>query len=57
MESTDSGNTDPHSEINSSNTTGGASKRIGIFLNSYFLNSYYYVKKKKKYCLFVNTLN
>ena len=31
MESTDSGDTDPHSEINSSNTTGGASKRIGIF--------------------------
>ena len=36
VESTDSRDTNPHSEINSSNTTGGASKRIGIFLNSYF---------------------
>ena len=28
MESTDSGDTDPHSESNSSSTTGGANKRI-----------------------------
>ena len=31
VESTNSRDPDPHSEINPSNTTGGASKKIGIF--------------------------
>ena len=31
VESTDSRDTDPHSDNSTSNTTGGASKRIGIF--------------------------